>query len=157
MGLHVEEITLKPMNAVAVRAVVPAHELPGFFSRAFHELEEVVRKSGAKRAGAPFARYHSVPPSPVEVEAIIPVNRPVAADGEVQAIILPAGTALQVRHIGPYEAIGPAYATLCMWMTEHGMRPSDFAWEVYLTSPQSVPDPKKWETLVIQPVQPGGR
>jgi hypothetical protein len=42
-----------------------------------------------------------------------------------------------------------------MWMDAHSLRPTDAVREVYLTSPQEVADPAKWETLVIQPVEPG--
>jgi effector-binding domain-containing protein len=157
MRSRVEEVSLTPVHAVAIRATVPQEALPAFFGSAFHELEEVARKAGTERSGPPFARYHSVPPAPIDVEVIMPVSKTIAPSGRVCPVELPAGQAVQVRHFGPYDDMGPAYAALGMWMSEHGLQPSDAVREVYLTSPQTVPDPAKWETLVIQPVQPGGR
>lgn len=157
MSPRVEEISLQPIHGIAVRATVPMEKLPEFFGGAFHELEESARQAGAKLAGPPFARYHSVPPAPVDVEVILPVTGAVPAGGRVHAVELPAGSALQVRHVGPYDKLGATYAELGLWMTEHGMQPADAVREVYLTRPKAVPDAAKWETLVIQPVQPGGR
>lgn len=157
MSPRVEEISLQPIHGIAVRATVTVEKLPEFFGSAFHELEVSARRAGVKLGGPPFARYHSVPPAPVDVEVILPVSGAVPDGGRVHAVELPAGAALQVRHLGPYDQLGAAYAELGMWMTEHGMQPADAVREVYLTSPGGMPDSAKWETLVIQPVQPGGR
>lgn len=150
-----EEITLNPIHGLAVRAKVALADLPAFFGSAFHDLAEVARQAGAEPSGMPFARYHSVPPAAVDVEAIMPVRRPVSPSGRVHAVELPGGSALQLRHLGPYDDLHTAYAELTRAMVERGLQPTDVPREVYLTDPQGVPDSSKWETLVIQPTRAG--
>ncbi len=155
MTPRIEEISLHPGHGLAVRATLAVDELPRFFGAAFGELAQAVRANGVQFAGPPFARYHTHPPAPVEVEAIMPVTHPVGAlTGRVQLVRLEGGRALQVRHVGPYETMTPAYEALAAWMKEHGVRPSEDAREVYLTDPSVVPDPRRWETLIVQPIAP---
>lgn len=153
MTPRIEEISLHPGHGLAVRATLPAEELPRFFGAAFGELAQAVRANGVQFAGPFFARFHTHPPSPVDVEAIMPVTQPVAElTGRVQWVRLEGGRALQVRHVGPYDTMGPAYEALEAWMKEHGVRPSEDAREVYLTDPSVVPDSRRWETLIVQPI-----
>lgn len=150
---RIEEISLHPGHGVAVRATLDADDLPRFFGAAFGELAQAVRSHGVQFAGPPFARYHTHPPAQLDVEAIMPVTQPVPAlDGRVQPIELSGGRALQVRHVGPYETIAPVYEALSTWMKQHGVQPTEDPREVYLTDPSVVPDPQRWETLIIQPI-----
>lgn len=155
MGTHVEEVSLPPTHGVAVRATVPIERLPAFFGAALLEATEVAKRAGARVVGPPFARYHTAPPGPVDVEAVVPVDHAVAVSGpgRVHPLELPAGAALKARHVGPYDALGPVYAELGQWMAEHHQVPADAPREVYLTDPQSERDPSKWVTLVLWPVR----
>jgi effector-binding domain-containing protein len=60
---------------------------------------------------------------------------------------------VQIRHVGPYDQLGPTYAAIGRWIEEHHRARADAVREVYLTSPQEVPDPAAWVTLVVQPLQ----
>jgi effector-binding domain-containing protein len=144
-----EMITVSGGPAIAIRVQLSVSELPAFFGGAFHEL---VRCAGASAAGAPFARYHHVDEAGVDVEAVLPVSGPIAVTGRVCAIELGTGPAVQVQHVGPYDELPATYASIDRWLDEHHRRRSDAVREVYLTNPAEVPDPSRWQTLVIQPI-----
>lgn len=152
MDYEVETATLPPSEAAAIRTVIPMAELPQFFGEAFHELTSAVTAAGASTAGPPFARYFSVGPGSVDVEAVMQTDKPVVAVGRVRPIHLDQTRAAIVRYVGPYDAMKPAYDAISDWMSEHGKHPAEAPREVYLTSPTEVPDPAKWVTLVEQPI-----
>jgi effector-binding domain-containing protein len=150
----VEEITLGSEPAVAVRAVVSMDELPAFFRGAFAELASTITASGARPTGAPFARFFTISPGAVDVEAVFPVSREVPGSGRVYATTLDGGPAIQVCHVGHYDRIAPAYAAIDRWLVTHRMRASGPPREVYMTDSQTEPDLSKHVTLVQQLVVP---
>ena len=152
MNYEVQTATLPPSEAVAIRTRIPMAELPQFIGAAFHELTAALSAAGASMAGPPFARYYSLSPGSVDVEAVMLADKPVAATGRVHPLHLNGARAAIVRHVGPYDAMKPAYDAIAEWMSQNGKHAADAPREVYLTSPAEVPDPAKWVTLVEQPI-----
>lgn len=144
-----EIIDLAPGPAIAIRTQIPVAELPTFFGSAFCELAAC---GGDAIAGPPFAIYHSFDPDHVDVEAVVPLRASVAVRGRVHEIPLAGGTAVQVRHVGPYDQLGEAYHFLDQWLTDHHQVAADAVREVYLTAPTVPAD--EHVTLVIQPIAP---
>lgn len=149
MDTSPETVTLSPGPAIAIRDELAVADLPAFFGAAFHELAAC---AGDRIAGPPFARYHQFDAERVDVEAVVPVREPVEVRGRVASIALGGGPAVQIRHVGPYEELAGTYASIEQWMQQHHRTRADAVREVYLTDPGAVPDPAKWETLVIQPL-----
>jgi len=81
MGYVVEETSLSAGPALAIRETVPMAGLPAFFGAAFHELTEAAHAGGARIVAPPFARYHSVTPRAVDVEAVLPLDLAVGTTG----------------------------------------------------------------------------
>lgn len=143
------EVThLEPGPAVSIRAELELSELPRFFGEAFGELAAC---AGDQVAGPPFAIYHSFGPGPLDVQAVMPLRSAVPVSGRVEAIELPGGPAVQVRHVGPYQDLGAAYMSLERWMEDHHRARAAAIREVYLTEP-AIP-PSDHVTLVIQPLR----
>jgi len=151
MSLDVKEVTLAEQPAIAMRATLPMAQLPEFFGRAFGTLMEFAGEHGAGFAGPPFAQYYSVEPDSVDVEAAFPLTNAVEGEGEVHALMLPAGEAAEVLFRGPYGAMEAAYGELFAWIAQHGKQPAGPCREVYLNEPGTVPE-SELETLIIQPV-----
>lgn len=142
------ELTTLPAGpAIAVRDQVPMIELPAFFSSSFHDLAEA---GGDQLAGPPFAIYHSLGAPRIDVEAVMPLRAPVAPTGRVHTLDLAGGPAIQVRHIGAYGELGPAYEAIDRWVDEHARARAGAIREVYLTGPSS--RPSEQVTLVVQPL-----
>lgn len=152
-AINIEEIVLQPQAGLGVRETVPEGLLPDFFGRAFAELGAFIGEHGAGFAGPPFARYFGVNPAAVDVEAVFPLVEPLEGEGDMHPVDLPGGPAVQALHVGPYDQMTPVYQAIEAWMSERGKRPADAPREVYLTEPGATPDPKDWQTLVIQPIE----
>jgi effector-binding domain-containing protein len=142
-----EIIHLEPGPAISIRAQLTLAELPKFFGAAFGELATC---GSSKIAGAPFAIYHSFGPETIDVEAVMPLRTAIAGSGRVQAITLPGGSAVQVRHIGPYQELGLAYMSLEQWLADHHRAKAAAVREVYLTEPSMAAS--EHVTLVVQPL-----
>ncbi len=88
-----------------------------------------------------------------ELEAAVPVDRPVAPKGRVKPETLPAGEAVVAMHVGPYVELGRTHERTERYLADHGLEPRGACWEEYLTDPGMEPDPAKWRTRVVWPVQ----
>ena len=64
--------------------------------------------------------------------------------------VLPAGPVAVTMHIGPYDAMEPAYAALASWVGDRGGQLAGDPWEVY-SDPEQRPDPSTWRTEIVQP------
>jgi effector-binding domain-containing protein len=147
------EETLVPQHAAAVRLTVPIAEISRHMGRIFGEVAAWLGHSGVPIVGPPFARYYSVAPEAVDLEAGFPAAAPVEPHGDVHASELPGGPAVTTMHIGPYEAMEPAYEAIAAWIREHGREAGGAPWEVYLTDPSEVPSPADWRTKIVQPLR----
>jgi effector-binding domain-containing protein len=145
----VEETVLPEGEGIAIRETHPLDDLPRFFESAFGEMARYVSEAkAATYAGPPFARYHTVPPAPLDVEAIFPLTGSLPSRGRIRSVRLAGGPAIQVMHEGPYDTMVGAYEAIEHWLREHGRARSQPPREVYLTGPGQAPQ----RTLVVQPL-----
>jgi effector-binding domain-containing protein len=145
-------VELDPQDAVVVRGDVAVADLPQFFQTAFVSSFTAARDSGVAISGPPFAFYPEMPTETVAIEAGFPVSAPIEASGDVHPLVLPGGKAIELIHIGPFEALAETYSALQAWMDEEGHQPAAGMWEVYLTDPQVEPDQSKWQTKIVWPI-----
>jgi predicted enzyme related to lactoylglutathione lyase/effector-binding domain-containing protein len=135
-----------------VRETVAMAALTEFFSRAFGAVMAEAKKQNVQVAGPPFALYRGMPTETVDVEAGFPIAGSLADTGSVVTGTLPETDAFEVVHTGPYDTLGDTYAAIQKRIREAGKSPSDTMWEFYLNGPPSEPDPSKWQTKVVWPV-----
>jgi effector-binding domain-containing protein len=150
---EIESRTLDAQPTLVVRGKVATSEIKEFLGRAYHLVAARADECGAHFTGPPFARYRALDAefTEFEVEAGFPVVVQVPCRGEVEPSELPGGTAAATVHIGPYDAMQPAYEAMLRWIEARGWQPDGPAWEVYLSDPASEPDPAQWRTEIIQP------
>jgi effector-binding domain-containing protein len=78
-----------------------------------------------------------------------------AAKGEtingLTSIELPAGRALQIDYIGPYEGTGAAHEAIAAYLETNGLTGKEPAIERYMgdPGPDTETDPNKWMTQVL--------
>ncbi|MCX5745524.1 MAG: GyrI-like domain-containing protein [Proteobacteria bacterium] len=114
---------------------------------------ELADAGADKIAGPPFAVYHAFDPVKIDVEAAMPLRTPMEVTvGDVHAISIQGGPAVEVQHVGPYDTIGSAYFAIEEWLTDHQRARGAAIREVYLSEPTTPSDERV--TLVIQPLQP---
>ena len=148
----IELRVLRAHHTASVRETVRQDDIPAAIGRIFRTVERVISNQRVATAGAPFARYHSFGDS-VDVEAGLPVATPIQPEGQVTPSELPAGPAAIAVHAGPYEGLGATYRAIESWIASTGHVASGGPWEIYLTDPSAEPDPSRWLTEVIYPLQ----
>ena len=62
------------------------------------------------------------------------------------------GLAVQIMHIGPYDAEGPTIARMHAFIAENGYEPAGKHHEIYLSDPRRTA-PEKMKTVLRQPVR----
>lgn len=146
-----ERVELKPRRILGVHAVVAMSDLMEFFPRAFNALATDMEEHGIEMAGPPVALYHGDVTDIVDVTAGFPVMQ-VTPRSESTIAMLPGGTAIETIHTGPYESLNHAHSELLAWLEKQQLIPADDMWEEYLVGPGDVPDPSKWQTRIVYPL-----
>ena len=126
-------------HTLVIRTSTPVEKLSEVMGASYGEIMQVMGSSGAQPAGAPFAMYHNMDMSNLDVEIGIPVSAAVPGGGRVKAGKLPGGKAAVTLHVGPYGEIGKAYDRLTAFVKEQGLNPASFTYEVYLSDPSETP------------------
>jgi effector-binding domain-containing protein len=112
---------------------------------------------GVQPDGPVFFRYNVVDMEGLmEIDVGVVVKRAVAGDAQVKAGIIPGGTYLTMRHVGPPDELMEATGAFLDWGNKHQVvwckkpRGSAEVWdarfEFYLDGPDTQPDMAKWRT-----------
>ncbi len=136
---------------ITIRVEAPAQAIGPTMAEAFGALFAYAESRGVHPIGV-FGRYHSTSGENVVMDAGVPLPQPLPGEGRIEAGELPEGDAAVTLHVGPYDAIEPAYDAIRAWIEAHGRRASGVPWESYLTDPETVPDPAEWRTEVVWPI-----
>lgn len=152
----VRELVLEERPAAVCRQRLEVTEIGTWIGPAFGRVMQAVMAAGLRPTGMPFARYTRVPDTAAafEVEAGFPVSAPLpegapGAPDDVVPSRLPGGPAAVVEHLGPYDAMTPAYEAVEKWIAERGGSPDGSPWECYYSEPTD--DPSTWRTEIFQP------
>lgn len=137
---------------VAKRLPIALEALGPAIGQAFGEVYGIIAAAEEATAGPPFVIYHSMPASgqPLDVEICAPVTSPFEPREPWQLDELPAGTFASLVHVGPYDAVGPAYDALAAWIEDHALAIAGPPREVYLSPADTPPD--QIRTIVEFPV-----
>ncbi|GAA0250313.1 hypothetical protein GCM10010492_58090 [Saccharothrix mutabilis subsp. mutabilis] len=159
MPYQVTPIELPRVLVARKRVRTAVRNLPATIEDGFRALARHVAEQGATPAGPPQVAYPGdfVPEGALEVELLLPVDRPVPPGGGVETAELPAGVAARTYHRGPYDAIGAAYDALFEWIAAHGRRQTGPPREIYLTGPDATDDPATYLTEMVVPLDRGDR
>ena len=153
MKLEFRTTRLEAQPIVGIRATVAMSEIGQAMGPLFGEVHGHIQQGGGKPAGMPLAIYHSPPGDTVELECAMPVDSAMAGAGRVRAGELPAGTAVTVTHVGPYDDLPQTWGALTEWVKSQGLEAGGAPWEVYVTAPGAEPDQSKWRTDIFFPVR----
>ncbi len=151
MEYDVESRELSEQPTAVASTTLAVSEIGPWLSSVYGKVAALLTSQGAGPAGPPFARYRMLGDERFEVEAGFPASRSITGDDVVHASSLPGGPAACTVHVGPYDAMGPAYEALEAWIRDHGYEPDGDPWEVYFSDPVSEPDPSTWRTEIYAP------
>ena len=147
---EVKEQTSQPTLAVRTRTSVA--KLPEVMGQTYGTIAQYLGSLGEQPAGPPFAAYHNMDMSNLDVEIGFPVTTAAEGSGRVKAGKLPGGKAAVILHVGPYEKIEEAYNRLTAFVKEKELEPESFCYEFYLNDPAETP-PEELKTEIYFPVK----
>jgi len=121
------------------------------------EVSEWLASKGTTPSGPPIIRYLTTDMEKgLDIEVGFPVSATAPKEGRISAVILPAGRYAVTVHSGPYDDLAAATAELLAWAEKNGIVwqtsiLDNVEWwtariESYLTDPDKVPNPQKWQT-----------
>ena len=129
-------VKIAPTMVVASRRVIiPTNDqVPHYLGPAYMEVYDYIQKQGVRDTGPCFALWHS--PADVyeneDVEAIVPIDRPVKGTDRVQVYELPPTQVAAVVHHGTFEDFTQGHAALLEWMDANGYRIAGPYREIYI-------------------------
>jgi effector-binding domain-containing protein len=150
-GYQIVEREAQPVASVRVKC--KRADMTATLTVIFPEVMEHLNATGAKVTGPPFTRYHGVNGDELDLEAGLPITKPIAEGGRVKNGELPGGKTVVGWHVGPYEKLGAAHEALKAHVDASQLKARGGSWEVYWTDPGVVPDSSKWRTQLFVAIE----
>ena len=153
--MSIETVELTEVKAMTISATaVKESEIGAKLGEILPAVFGHVMGNGGAPAGMPFARYDMLSDDTFDIEAGAPVAAHVAETDQIKQSTLPAGPAVKLTHVGPYENLPAAHTMLHEWLEENKREAAGSPWEIYVTDPGSEPDNTKLVTEVYYPLKP---
>lgn len=147
------EVIELPAQALAfVHLVIPRDQIQHVMGPGLQEVKAAVAAQGIAEAGPWLTHHRRITPDGFDFEICIPVERPIAASGRVQAGEWPAMRVARTNYRGPYEELYTAWPQLDAWIAENGHEGAVDLWERYVSGPWSSPNPEEWCTELNRPL-----
>jgi len=148
------EIQMRRAQPVlSIRTFVKPEEVTRALAKGLAEVMTYLTEAGGRTDGAPFARYHGEKDGLIELETGIPVAERVTGKDRIAAGTLPEGRVAMRWYPGPYTGRAEARAQLGEWIRSRGLTTRGGPWEIFWTDPAREPDPARWRTQIVWPVE----
>jgi len=144
---------VESMNGIAIHVVTGMEDLGKAMGTAFGKLMTYIGKNKMQMVGPPRAIWYSWEDETFEFDNVIPVAKSIKGEGDIKGIKTYAGRAMHVTHKGDYESTQYSWAVLENYMKEKNLETNGDPYEIYITDPQTEPDPTKWITELYWPVK----
>ena len=146
-AITVRQVT--PETIAAVRRRMRAVDIPKGFNEPLDKVWELLRRHPELREGGHnlfLYRLDIDESGAMTIDFGVQVTRGFDQDGEVAAVMTPAGEVASTVHRGPYSGLRDAHRALHEWLAQSGRKSGGWSWEIYgdWTS-----DPAKLETEVV--------
>jgi DNA gyrase inhibitor GyrI len=130
----VETLRLVPRPTIALAGEGGWDDGPIILRNAFATLYEAASTAGLTVTGRPFAVFRETDDRGYRFEAMLPVERPVAAgDPRITVSESPGGFALRFVHEGSFDDIDLTYDIIASHLEAEGLEPQDLFIEEFVT------------------------
>ncbi len=150
------EITLKnvtSMYAMTYRTKCTMEEIASVMGPAFGAIMQVVSANGAQVIGSPFSIWYEWEDEIMEFDNAIPIDRNIKGTDKVLPIKTYQGKVAHVSHMGEYSTTYHSWGILETYIKDNKLEMNGAPYEVYVTDPETEPDPSKWITDLYWPVK----
>lgn len=131
-----------PYLYVTKTSSMAPEDISGKMGEAFQEVWAFMQANQIQPAGGALSVYYDYSPDTMTFRAGFTVSRAdmAKAQGPVSGDVTPAGEVLHFRHKGPYATLRDDYDLMMQHLKTLGREMGAPAWEVYLNSPDQVPE-----------------
>ena len=145
--ITVPEITeTQARMAAIIHLTIPRDQMRNMMPAAINEVVGTLAAQSIALAGPLFAHHLTTSADEFDLKVGFPVPAPVQIFGRVKAGELPGGSMGRAMFHGSYKGLFGAWREFGEWMKREGHRGRGDLWEIYVTGPESSPDPKNWRT-----------
>lgn len=148
-----ELIDVTPQTTAVIRMRFPSEECQQHFGLAVGELFAELKRQGIAPAGPLFDHHFRAPDTHFDFEIGVPTSVPVIPNGRVVASERPAFRAARAVLIGEYEQLPDAWPEFMQWFAQQGLQPATDFWQIFVSGPESDPDPATYRTELIRAIQ----
>ncbi len=153
MSYNCEIVKKAEQPVLSIRTRTSVQELPNVLGKSYGAIAQYLGELGEQPVGATFAGYHNMDMQNLDVEIGFQVDHPLEGKGEIQSGWIPGGMLATCMHIGPYNAIEPAYNALMKFVEEQDHQVTGVAYEFYLNDPNETPA-NELQTQIVFPLKP---
>lgn len=144
---------IQSMYAMTYRTKCTMEEIADVMGPAFGEIMHVIATNGGQVAGAPFSIWYEWEDEIMEFDNAIPVDKSIKGTDRVIPIKTYQGKTAFVSHMGEYSSTHYSWGSLENYIKENGLETNGSPYEVYITDPETEPDPSKWITELYWPIK----
>ncbi len=139
---------------LSIRDTVKQNEMNNIHGKLYAEINTFMDSKGIVSQAAPLVIYHFWSDSIVDLEAGIPVkDSTLEGNGRIKLNKISKSYVVTAIHYGSYDRLPETYFGINEWMRKNKVTITGVPWEVYVTDPDSEPNPNKWETAIYFPVK----
>jgi len=152
MDLKPEITNTKSLDAAVIHLVIPRDRIQSEMPQAIQEILAAPKSQGVQPVGPLFAHHLTTSNTQFDFEVGFPVNSAISPAGRVKAGELPGARVAKSVCEGGYEGLFAAWSAFDQWVTSGKLVGRGDLWEVYVTGPESSPDPSTWRTELYRPL-----
>ena len=148
--IDVQLVDVPLMNILFVRKNVMSDEFPSEYANCYGKIFKRIAMERLTITGAPMVLFHSpeYTPSGLDTEFAVPVKEVVTGTRD----FIP-GLCLKTVVRGEYSELSSVYAKQIKWADKEGYKCTNALFEVYVTDPSRIEEPKDNITEVYYPVK----
>lgn len=150
--LTIQEVDFLATHYLVKRATVAMKDMGAHFQEVMPAVGMAFGESGVAMAGTPTGLFYTWDEETQTSDVAIGI--PAASGATIEgltSIEIPAGRALQINYVGPYEGTGAAHEAIAAYIEANGLIGKEPAIERYMgdPGPDTETDPNKWMTQVL--------
>ena len=134
------------LPAAVIPMKIPKADIVKVMGPAMQELMALVPTGALIPAGRLFSHHFKTDPGWFELEVGIPIRGSVTPSGRVVAGVLPGKRVIRTLYRGGYDGLAAAWGAFDAEVKGRGEKTTGEFWEIYLTGPETNPDPVSWTT-----------
>jgi effector-binding domain-containing protein len=131
MDSQIVLVNVKPRPLAAVRVTTSLGKWPAQFLTELNKVYAVIRAGNVRQTGQNVAIYFPRKDGQFDIACGVEIEAKFEHIGEVEYCETPAGQALTMAHIGPYDRLKASHRAVDEWGRQNSYRLSGICWEIY--------------------------